>query len=109
MRRLGRRKLKQRASVTGEDMGLQENLTVKRILKPVTYVLAALYFLVDAAFHGHRQADLGLACQACRAEAIARLDQIVAALPVAGAVSVPVIMLEPSNRWRLIWLLPVRW
>src|SRR6266404_3125268 len=33
-------------------------------------------------FHGHRQAHLGLACQACRAEAIARLDQIVAALPV---------------------------
>ena len=25
-------------------------LAVKRILKPVTYVLAALYFLVDAAF-----------------------------------------------------------
>jgi hypothetical protein len=47
-------------------------------LKPVTYVLAG--------FHGDRQADLGLACQACRAEAIARLDQIVAALPVAGAV-----------------------
>jgi hypothetical protein len=36
--------------------------------------------------HGDRQADLGLARQACRAEAIARLDQIVAALPVAGAV-----------------------
>jgi hypothetical protein len=45
---------------------------VKRILKPVTYVLA--------------QADLGLACQARRADAIARLDPIVAALPLAGAV-----------------------
>jgi hypothetical protein len=28
----------------------QEELAVKRILKPVTYVLATLYFLVDAAF-----------------------------------------------------------
>jgi hypothetical protein len=59
-------------------LNLPRELAVKRILKPVTYVLAG--------FHGDRQADLGLACQACRAEAIARLDQIVAALPVAGAV-----------------------
>ena len=29
---------------------LPGELAVKRILKPVTYVLAALYFLVDAAF-----------------------------------------------------------
>ena len=29
---------------------MQGELAVKRILKPVTYVLAALYFLVDAAF-----------------------------------------------------------
>jgi hypothetical protein len=36
-------------------------------------------------FYGRRQADIGLACQAFGAEAIARLDQIVAALPVVGA------------------------
>jgi hypothetical protein len=43
-------------------------------------------FLGGRGFHGHRQADIGLACQACGSEAIARLDQIVAALPVVGAV-----------------------
>jgi hypothetical protein len=31
-------------------LNLPGELEVKRILKPVTYVLAALYFLVDAAF-----------------------------------------------------------
>lgn len=35
---------------------------MKRMLKPATYALAALYFLVDAAFMANRQADLGLAC-----------------------------------------------
>ena len=32
-----------RLNVTGQ-------LAVKRLLKPITYVLATLYFLVDAAF-----------------------------------------------------------
>ena len=45
---------------------------------------------------GRRQADLELVCQACCAEAIARLNQIVAALSVAGAIlSIPVMLLEP--------------
>jgi hypothetical protein len=32
--------------------GFARRIGVKRILKPVTYVLAALYFLADAAFLG---------------------------------------------------------
>jgi len=52
-------------------------------------------FLGGCGFHSDRQADIGLACQAYRAEAIARLDQIFAAVPVVGAVSIPVIVVEP--------------
>ena len=52
-------------------------------------------FLGGCGFHSDRQADIGLACQAYRAEAIARLDQIVAALPSLALFSVPVIILEP--------------
>ena len=54
-----------------------------------------LIFPGGRGFHGHRQADLELACQARCAEAIARLDQIVATYPSLALFSVPVIMLEP--------------
>ena len=43
-------------------------------------------FLSGRGVHGHRQADIGLACQAFGAEATALLDQIIAALPVLGII-----------------------
>ena len=58
---------------------------MQQILKPVTYTLAALYFLADAAFIAIAKPDIRLACQACRAQTIARLDQIIATLPIIGA------------------------
>ena len=80
---------------------------MKRILKPVTYILAALYFLVDAAFM-----------------AIAKpISDWLAGHVVLGRLRAWIRSLQPypslalfrlscwnrSNRWRLIWLLPVRW
>ena len=44
--------------------------------KPISYVLAAVYFLVDAVFIAVAKPRVGLACQALGAQEIADLDQI---------------------------------
>jgi len=83
---------------------------VKRILKPATYVIAALYFLVDAAFVAIAKPISDWLARHVRAEAIARLIRSLRALPVAGAVfSTGDHTGTGQNRWRRIWLLPVRW
>ena len=53
---------------------------MNRILNVITYVLAAIYFLVDAGLRGRGQADLKLDRQSFGAAEIAGLDQVAAAL-----------------------------
>jgi hypothetical protein len=70
-------------------------LAVKRILKPVTYVLAALYFLVDAAFMAIAKP---ISDWLARHVVLRRLRAWIRSLrpyPSLALFSVPVIMLEP--------------
>jgi hypothetical protein len=59
---------------------------VNRILKPITYVLAAAYFLVDAVFIAVAKPVSDWLAKHFGAEEIAVLDQIALALPIARAV-----------------------
>jgi hypothetical protein len=68
---------------------------VKRMLKPVTYVLAALYFLVDAAFMAIAKP---ISDWLARHVVLRRLRAWIKSLrpyPSLALFSVPVIMLEP--------------
>ena len=70
-------------------------LAVKRILKPVTYVLATLYFLVDAAFMAFAKP---ISDWLARHVVLRRLRAWIRSLrpyPSLALFSVPVIMLEP--------------
>jgi hypothetical protein len=70
-------------------------LAVKRILKPVTYVLAALYFLADAAFMAIAKP---ISDWVARHVVLRRLRAWIRSLrpyPSLALFSVPVIMLEP--------------
>ena len=70
-------------------------LAVKRILKPVTYALAALYFLVDAAFMAVAKP---ISDWLARHVVLRRLRAWIRSLrpyPSLALFSVPVIMLEP--------------
>jgi hypothetical protein len=58
---------------------------VNRIFKPVTYILATVYFLVDAVFIAVAK-PVGLACQALGAQKPGTLDQITPAIPIARTV-----------------------
>jgi hypothetical protein len=90
------------AHLTGEcnhsrprGLNLQGGSAVKRILKPVTYVIAALYFLVDAAFMALAKP---ISDWLARHIALRRLGAWIRSLrpyPSLALFSVPVIMLEP--------------
>ena len=70
-------------------------LAVKRILKPVTYALAALYFLVDAAFMAVAKP---ISDWLARHVVLRRLCAWIRSLrpyPSLALFSIPVIMLEP--------------
>jgi len=72
-------------------------LAVKRILKPVTYVLATLYFLVDAAFMAIAKP---ISDWLARHIVLRRLRAWIRSLrpyPSLALFSVPVIMLEPGK------------
>jgi hypothetical protein len=70
-------------------------LAVKRILKPVTFVLAALYFLADAAFMAiAKSVSDWLARHVVLAELRAWIRSL-RPYPSLALFSVPVIMLEP--------------
>jgi hypothetical protein len=74
---------------------LPGELAVKRILKPVTYVLAALYFLADAAFLGVAKP---ISNWFARHVVLRRLRAWIRSLrpyPSLALFSIPVIMLEP--------------
>jgi hypothetical protein len=76
-------------------LDLPGELAVKRILKPVTYVLAALYFLVDAAFMAIAKP---ISDWFARHVVLRRLRAWIRSLrpyPSLALFSVPVIMLEP--------------
>jgi hypothetical protein len=76
-------------------LNLPGELAVKRILKPVTYVLAALYFLVDAAFMAIAKPDSDWLA---RHVVLRRLRTWIRSLrpyPSLALFSVPVIILEP--------------
>jgi hypothetical protein len=76
-------------------LNLPGELAVKRILKPVTYVLAALYFLVDAAFMAIAKP---ISDWLARHVVLRRLRAWIRSLrpyPSLALFSVPVIMLEP--------------
>jgi hypothetical protein len=76
-------------------LDLPGELAVKRILKPVTYVLAALYFLVDAAFMAIAKP---ISDWFARHVVLRRLRACIRSLrpyPSLALFSVPVIMLEP--------------
>jgi hypothetical protein len=80
-----------------EDSGFGSpgELAVKRILKPVTYVLAALYFLVDAAFMAVAKP---ISDWLAKHVALRRMRAWIRSLrpyPSLALFSVPVIMLEP--------------
>ena len=78
-----------------EVLDLLGELAVKRILKPVTYVLAALYFLVDAAFMAIARP---ISDWLARHVVLRRLRAWIKSLrpyPSLALFSVPVIMLEP--------------
>jgi len=74
---------------------LSGELVVKRILKPVTYVLAALYFLADAAFLGVARP---ISNWFAKHVVLRRLRAWIRSLrpyPSLALFSIPVIMLEP--------------
>jgi hypothetical protein len=76
-------------------LNLPRELAVKRILKPVTYVLAALYFLVDAAFMAIAKP---ISDWLARHVVLRRLRAWIRSLrpyPSLALFSVPVIILEP--------------
>jgi hypothetical protein len=76
-------------------LNLPGGSAVKRILKPVTYVIAALYFLVDAAFMALAKP---ISDWLARHIALKRLGAWIRSLrpyPSLALFSVPVIMLEP--------------
>jgi len=80
---------------TLRGLNLPGELAVKRILKPVTYVLAALYFLVDAAFMAIAKP---ISDWLARHVVLRRLRAWIRSLrpyPSLALFSVPVIMLEP--------------
>lgn len=71
---------------------------MKRILRPITYVLATLYFLVDAAFMAVAKP---ISDWLARHVILRRLRVWIRSLrpyPSFALFSVPVIMLEPVNR-----------
>src|SRR6266850_3603692 len=86
------------ASETIRTLGgfnLPGEMAVKRILKPVTYVLAALYFLVDAAFLAIAKP---ISDWLARHVVLRRLRSWIRSLrpyPSLALFSVPVIILEP--------------
>src|SRR5437868_15015038 len=76
-------------------LNLPGELAVKRILKPVTYVIAALYFLADAAFVAIAKP---ISDWLARHVVLRRLRAWVSSLrpyPSRVLFSIPVIMLEP--------------
>jgi hypothetical protein len=76
-------------------LDLSGELAVKRILKPVTYVLAALYFLADAAFLGVAKP---ISNWFAKHVVLRRLRAWIRSLrpyPSLALFSIPVIMLEP--------------
>src|SRR4051812_14191579 len=76
-------------------LNLPGELAVKRILKPVTYVIAALYFLVDAAFMAIAKP---ISDWLARHVVLRRLRAWIRSLrpyPSLALFSVPVIILEP--------------
>jgi hypothetical protein len=76
-------------------LDLPGELAVKRILKPVTYVLAALYFLADAAFMAVAKP---ISDWLARHVVLRQLRDWIRSLrpyPSLALFSVPVIMLEP--------------
>src|SRR6476619_1260316 len=77
------------------DLDLPGEIAVKRVLKPVTYVIAALYFLVDAAFVAIAKP---ISDWLARHVVLRRLRAWIRSLrpyPSLALFSVPVIMLEP--------------
>ena len=79
---------------------------VNQILNVITYVLAAIYFLVDAGLGGRGQADLKLDSQSFGAKLRAWIRSL-PPYPSLALFSVPVIILEPSRLLRHLWLRPV--
>jgi hypothetical protein len=76
-------------------LDLPGELAVKRILKPITYILAALYFLVDAAFMAIAKP---ISDWLARHVVLRRMRVWIRSLrpyPSLALFSVPVIMLEP--------------
>ena len=67
---------------------------MNRILNVITYVLAAIYFLVDADLRGRGQADLKLDSQSFGAKLRAWIRSL-PPYPSLALFSVPVIILEP--------------
>jgi hypothetical protein len=78
---------------------------VNRILNVITYVLAAIYFLVDADLRSRGQADLKLDSQSFGAKLRAWIRSL-PPYPTLALFSVPVIILEPSRLLRHLWLRP---
>jgi hypothetical protein len=77
------------------NLDLLGELAVKRILKPVTYVLATLYFLADAAFMAIAKP---LSDWLAKHVVLRRLGAWIRSLrpyPSLALFSIPVIMLEP--------------
>src|SRR5947209_19858929 len=77
------------------DLNLRGELAVKRFLKPVTYVVAVLYFLVDAAFMAIAKP---ISDWLARHVVLRRLCTWIRSLrpyPSLALFSVPVIILEP--------------